>query len=138
MYLRFKPSFHILIANLNNGVASRSSYTKAPYTSFNYKILDILCRLGYIESFRLIIENGNEHFLVYFKFDINGKQCLQRLRIIKNLDRQIEFRHRLIKNLKKGDKVFRGTWLVSTISSILTDDEALMRNLTGIRFLIIT
>lgn len=138
MYLKFKPSFHSLIANLNNGVASRSSYTKAPSTNFNYKILEILCRLGYLESFKLVNENDKKYFLVFFKFDVNGKQCLQRLRVIKNLDRQIKFRHKLIKNLKKGDKIFKGTWLISTFSSILTDDEALIRNLTGVRFLLIT
>lgn len=138
MYLRFKPSFHILIANINNGIASRSKYTKVPKTVFNLKILEILCRLGYLESFKIFNENGKEYFFVFFKFDVNGKQCLQRLRILKNLDRQIRLRHCLVKDLKKGDKIFRGTWLVSTFSSILTDDEALIRNLTGVRFLLIT
>lgn len=138
MYLRLRPSFHILIANINNGIAARSSYTKVPCTNFNYKILEILCRIGYLESFASIYENDKEYFVVYFKFDINGRQCLQRLRGIKNLDRQIRFRHKLVKDLKKGDKIFRGTWLVSTFSSILTDDEALARNLTGVRFLLIT
>lgn len=138
MYLKYKPTFHILIANLNNGIASRSSYTKVPLTGFNFKILEILCRLGYLESFKIINENNKKYFLVFFKFDINGKQCLQRLRVIKNLDRQINFRNNLVKNLKKGDKIFRGTWLISTFSSILTDDEALIRNEVGIRFLLIT
>lgn len=138
MYIKYKATFNILIANLNNGIASRSSYTKVPFTDFNYKILGILCRLGYLGNFNLINENNKSYILVFFKFDINGKQCLQKLRIIKHLDRQIEFRHKLIKNLKKGDKIFKGTWLISTYNSILTDDEALIRNLTGVRFLLIT
>jgi ribosomal protein S8 len=138
MYLQYKSTFIRLVANLNNGVSARAKTAKVPYCEFNLKILDILCRLGYVESFSDSVHNGKPHYEVFFKFDVNGKQCLQRLRIIRTLKRQINLRNALVKDIKRGDKIFKGTWIVSTFANILTDDEALARNLRGIRFLLIT
>jgi len=130
-------TFNRLITNINIGIAKRNKYVKVPFCKFNGKILECLCRLGYIESYKLINLNNKLDFLVIFKFDVNGKQCLQNLRSIRYLDRQRNLKNKLFKNLIKGQKIFKGTWLVYTFDTILTDDEALIRNLSGIRFLLI-
>lgn len=138
MFINNNITFQRLIANINVGIAKRNKYAKVPFCNFNEKILQCLCRLGYIESFKIIKSNESVHFLVFFKFDVNGRQCLQGLRCIRYLDRQRNLRNKTVKNLIKGQKVFRGTWLVNTFYDILTDDEAISRDLTGIHFLLIT
>jgi ribosomal protein S8 len=139
MYLKYKSSFTLLVSNINNGISARSKTVGVPFCKFNYNILNILCRLGYIESFNKVIYDKKSYFLVFFKFDVNGRQCLQKLRLIRNLERQINLRKALVKDIVRGDKIFTGTWLVSTMfSTVLTDDEALSRNIHGVRFLLIT
>jgi ribosomal protein S8 len=137
MNLYTTSSFNRLIANINVGIAKRNKSVRVPYCNFNEKILTCLSRLGYLQSYSIVIYNGERHFLVYFKFDVNGRQCLQNLRRIRYLDRQINFKNKLVKDLVKGQKVFKGTWLVYTYDSILTDDEASIRDLYGVRFLLI-
>lgn len=138
MFIYNNITFNRLIANINIGIAKRNKYAKVPFSNFNEKILHCLYRLGYIESFKIIKYNKTIHFLVFFKFDVNGKQCLQGLRCIRYLDRQRNLRNKTIKNLIKGQKVFKGTWLVNTFYDILTDDEAIARDLDGVHFLLIT
>jgi len=137
MSLYTSINFNRLIANINNGISKRNKYVQVPFCNFNEKILNCLCRLGYIESYKLIKRNEKTKFLVYFKFDVNGKQCLQYLRSIRYIDRQRNLKNKLVKDNMRGNKVFKGTWLVNTFHSILTDDEAIIRNLSGVHFLLI-
>lgn len=137
MSLYTSINFNRLIANINNGISKRNKYVQVPFCNFNEKILTCLCRLGYIESYKLIKKNEKIKFLVYFKFDVNGRQCLQYLRSIRYIDRQRNLKSKLVKDDIKGNKVFKGTWLVNTFHSILTDDEAIIRNLSGVHFLLI-
>lgn len=138
MFLYSNITFNRLIANINIGIAKRNKYVKVPFCNFNEKILNCLARLGYIESYKVIKSNNVIYFLVFFKFDVNGKQCLQGLRCIRYLDRQKNLKNKKIKDLIKGQKVFKGTWLVNTFYDILTDDEAIARDLNGVHFLLIT
>ncbi len=105
----------------------RLEVTTLLYSKIVEAIVNILQEKGYIESYKVVDNNGKKSINVVLKYDDNGKSVINEVKRISKPGRRVYQGKEAIKRFKNG----YGTIIVSTSQGVLPNDEAYKRGIGG-------
>jgi len=115
------------LTRIRNASMRRLEVTTLMYSKIVEAIVKIFQDKGYIESYKVVEENGKKSINVMLKYDDEGRSVINEIKRISKPGRRIYRGKEEIKRFKNG----YGTIVVSTSCGVLPNDEAYKRGIGG-------
>lgn len=116
-----------MISSMNLAIKNNKLYCKVPYTLFNYRILDILLKEGYLYSITILKERD---YLISVKLKYYHNKNV--LRYLKQLSKPGDKTYWSYKKLKLFSSYNnKQKLIISTNKGIMTSEQALNDHLGG-------
>jgi len=115
------------LTRIRNASMRRLEVTTLMYSKIVEAIMKILQEKGYIESYKVIDNDGKKSINVVLKYDDNGRTVINEIKRISKPGRRVYKGKEEIKRFKNG----YGTIVVSTSQGVLPNDEAFKRGIGG-------
>jgi len=121
-------SLNIFIIKLRNGLKKNHKSIQINYSSIIVDILNILEFEGYIQGYKIILEESTDskNIIVFLKYYQN-RSVIRIIKKISKKSRQIFVKKSYLLFANKEDS----TYIISTPKGILSDKEALKLNVGG-------
>jgi len=132
--MRFNlPNLNQTVSSINSAVNQRSKFVEVKSAKLNFVLLNYLIQFGYIYGY---YQNGRK-LNVRMKFDVNGVNCLTKIRVINGFYKQIFASKRtfsLEREIKRRSLLYSGNWLYLAPNGQIHDDNSvLIYNIKGCR-----
>lgn len=115
-----------MLVRIKNAVKARHTSVKFPSSGLKKRILDVMRREGYINDYKISVDNNKEFITVEFKIIKNKNMLLGLKRISKPSRRIYMSKDELKKFFGKP-----GFVIVSTSKGVFTHKEAIQRGVGG-------
>ncbi|WP_457592870.1 30S ribosomal protein S8 [Hydrogenimonas sp.] len=115
------------LTRIRNASMRRLEVTTLLYSKIVEAIMKILQEKGYIESYKVVENDGKKSINVVLKYDDNGNSVINEVKRISKPGRRVYQGKEAIKRFKNG----YGTIIVSTSQGVLANDEAYKRGIGG-------
>jgi small subunit ribosomal protein S8 len=116
-----------LLTRIKNGLRVKKKQVSAPYSKIKVGILKILKEKNLIQGFRVQTDGVKKNFIIYLKYDEDGKPFIEDLKRVSKPGRRVYASYKDLKPLR-GGFAFR---IISTSRGIMTDENARKRKLGG-------
>lgn len=117
-----------MLVSIKNASNVYKSDTKVPHNSLCEKIVEILVKHGYCDSYEVLdIGNNKKQIKINLKYTIDGKSCIKTLRKVSKQSLRCYKKTSEIKDIKNG----MGLLIVSTNKGLVTGREAKRLNVGG-------
>ena len=116
-----------MLTRIRNGQMRSLSKINIPFSSFRFKILEVLKKEGYIIDFYLAeTKEKNKSILVVLKY-YEGEPVIKEIKRISKPGRRVYSRAISIPKVKNG----LGLAILSTSKGVMSDSDAIKNNLGG-------
>lgn len=115
------------ITRIRNASMRKLEVTKLLYSKMVESIVAIFQQKGYVESYKIVEEDGKKFINVVLKYDERGNPVINELKRISKPGRRVYRGKDEIKRFKNG----YGTLVVSTSRGVLSNDEAFKLGVGG-------
>ena len=127
------PNLNDAVSALNSAIDRRSKFVEVKSAKLNFILLNYLTQLGYIHGY----SPNSKKLRVKMKFDVNGVNCLTKIRVINGFYKQIFASKRtfsLAQEIRYRRMLYSGNWLYLAPDGQVYDDNILLtHNLKGCR-----
>lgn len=115
------------ITRIRNASMRKLEVTKLLYSKIVESVVAVFQQKGYVESYKIVEEDGKKFINVVLKYDERGNPVINELKRISKPGRRVYKGKDEIKRFKSG----YGTLVVSTSRGVLSNDEAFKLGVGG-------
>ena len=108
------------LTRIRNASMRRLDVAKLLYSKMVEAIMKVFQEKGYIESYKVVEENGKKSINVVLKYQENGRPIINEIKRISKPGRRVYQKCDQIKKFKNG----YGTIVVTTPKGVLSNDDA--------------
>ncbi|OGY57038.1 MAG: 30S ribosomal protein S8, partial [Candidatus Colwellbacteria bacterium RBG_13_48_8] len=112
--------YHDTLIRIQNNLARKRSKVKAPYSKFDFNILEVLVKAGYLDSIQKRGRGIKRIIDIKLKYDEGGKPVISGIKFISRPSRGIYSDYRSIRKSHQG----YGDYVLSTPKGVMSGDEA--------------
>lgn len=115
------------LTRIRNASMRRLDVAKLLYSKMVEAVMKVFQEKGYIESYKVVEENGKKSINVVLKYQDNGRPVINEIKRVSKPGRRVYKKCTEIKKFKNG----YGTIVVTTPSGVLSNDEAHAKGVGG-------
>ena len=115
------------LTRIQNGLKAGKASVKAPFTKFDFAILEALLKAGYIKNIERKGRGYRRAVEIILKYDESKTPVIDEIKIISKPSRRMYVNYEKIKTSKQG----YGKYFLSTNKGILTGEEARREKVGG-------
>jgi len=116
-----------LLTRIRNGTKSRLDHVMVPASRLRANVIKVLRDEGYIDSFKLVRENGKATIDVQLKYDTKGAAVIRGLRRVSKPGRRVYVGYEKVSNIRSG----AGVAILSTSRGVMTGRQARQSKVGG-------
>jgi small subunit ribosomal protein S8 len=115
------------LTRIRNASMRRLDVAKLLYSKMVEAVMKVFQEKGYIESYKVVDENGKKSINVVLKYNEAGKPVINEIKRISKPGRRVYKKSAEIKKFKNG----YGTIVVTTPAGVLSNDDAHTKGVGG-------
>lgn len=124
-----------MLTKIRNASMVHHESCDVPFSNLKHEIVKILKDEGYIKNFRVFVdEKKKKSIKIFLSYDEEGKSTISELKRLSKPGRRMYVKAKDIKKVKRN---LFATMILSTSKGIMTDREALRKNVGGEAILLV-